>query len=145
VTADSASPENLASWQAAQKAVRQQHGAGYFDWVAQQSGMDIILANHVTMARELGTAHYRWVPYDDALLFPLNNSMQKAENPDRNGLFLAEEQHLKAYLTAMGLSAPPRAFDDYLRNVVTATLESQKRAGAVAVKFEVAYLRPLDF
>jgi len=145
VAADTASPENLARWQAAQKAVRQQHGAAYFDWVAQQSGMDIILANRVTMAPELGTTHYRWVPYDDALLFPLNNSLQKKVNPDRNGLFQAEEQHLEAYLSAVGLSGPPRAFDAYLRDVVTATLESQKRAGAVAIKFEVAYLRPLDF
>ncbi len=145
VTADTASPENLGRWQAAQKVVRQQHGAGYFDWVAQQTGMDVILANRVTMARELGSAHYRWVPYDDALLFPLDNSLEKAANPDRNGLFQAEEQHLKDYLRASGLSRPPPAFDAYLHDVVTATLESQKRAGAVAIKFEVAYLRPLDF
>jgi predicted TIM-barrel fold metal-dependent hydrolase len=32
-----------------------------------------------------------------------------------------------------------------LNKVVTATLERQKRDGAVAVKFEAAYLRPLDF
>ena len=145
VTADSASPDSLARWQAAKKAAQQQRGAAYFDWIAQQAGMDVILANRVTMARELGSTHYRWVPYDDALLFPLNDDAEKAESPDKNALFQREEQHLENYLHAVGLDAPPTAFDDYLRNVVTATLESQKSAGAVAIKFEVAYLRPLDF
>src|SRR4029453_4676724 len=35
LTADSTSPENLARWQAAQKAARGRLGAGYFAWVAQ--------------------------------------------------------------------------------------------------------------
>jgi hypothetical protein len=94
LTADSTSAENLARWQAAQEAARSRLGAGYFDWVAQQAGIDVIFANRVTMARELGPKHFRWVPYDDALLFPLNNATQKAENPDRKGLFEAEEHHL---------------------------------------------------
>ena len=36
-------------------------------------------------------------------------------------------------------------FEEYLRKVVTPTLERKKSGGAVAVKFEAAYLRPLDF
>src|SRR5207245_1003119 len=35
--------------------------------------------------------------------------------------------------------------DAYLRTVVTPTLERQRQNGAVAVKFEAAYLRKLDF
>ena len=145
LTAESASPENLAKWQASQKATRGRLAAGYFDWVAQQAGFDVILANRVTMARELGPKHFRWVPYDDALLFPLNNATQKAENPDRKGLFEAEEHHLGNYLTALGLRSMPATLDDYVHFVVTPTLEAQRHAGAVAIKFEVAYLRSLDF
>jgi hypothetical protein len=145
VDADAPSPDNLARWQAAQHAARQRLGAGYFDWAIQQAGIDIALANRVVMARELGSARFKWVPYDDALLFPLNNQTAKAENPDRNGLFTAEEQHLASYLGALGLRGLPRSLDAYLQDVVTPTLESQKQAGAVAIKFEVAYLRSLDF
>ena len=39
----------------------------------------------------------------------------------------------------------PPTLDEYLRTVVAATLERQRQAGCVAVKFEVAYLRGLDF
>jgi uncharacterized protein len=145
ITADSTSADNLARWQAAQRTTREKLGAGYFDWVVQQAGLDVVLANRVTMARELGSAHFRWVPYDDALLFPLSNAAQKAENPDRNGLYGAEEQHLAHYLSALSLSTLPPTLDGYLREVVTPTLESQKKTGAVAIKFEVAYLRSLDF
>ena len=49
-------------------------GAGYFDWAVQQAGIDVVLANRVVMARELDSAHFKWVPYDDALLFPLSNA-----------------------------------------------------------------------
>jgi len=145
VTADSTSADNLARWQAAQQAMRDRLGAGYFDWVIQQAGLDVVLANRVTMARELGAAHFRWVSYVDALLFPLSNETAKAESPERKGLYAAEERHLANYLSALGLRALPRALDGYLREVITPTLEAQKQAGAVAIKFEVAYLRSLDF
>src|SRR6185295_10663698 len=35
--------------------------------------------------------------------------------------------------------------DGYLSRVVTPTLERMKREGAVAIKYEAAYLRPLSF
>ena len=145
LSADSTSPDDLARWQAAQKAAHDRLGAGYFDWVVEQAGIDVVLANRVTMARELGPTHFRWVPYDDALLFPLSNAVEKARNPDRKGLFEAEEGHLRNYLSALGLRALPSTLDVYVRSVVTPTLESQRRAGAVAIKFEIAYLRSLDF
>jgi hypothetical protein len=142
---ESDSAETLKQWQSRQKAVRDKLGAGYFDWVVQQGGMDIVLANRVSMAPQLGSSRFRWVPYDDALLFPLDNRAQKAESPDRKILYEAEEQHLKNYMAALGVSRPPSTLDQYLAQVVGLTLESQKKNGAVAIKFEVAYLRSLDF
>jgi len=44
-----------------------------------------------------------------------------------------------------GLSALPATLDDYLARVVAPTLERQKKDGAVAIKFEAAYLRSLNF
>jgi uncharacterized protein len=142
---ESDSAETLKQWQSRQKVVRDKLGAGYFDWVVQQGGLDIVLANRISMAPQLGSSRFRWVPYADALLFPLDNTAQKAENPDRKILYEAEEQHLRNYMSALGVSRPPSTLDQYLTQVVGPTLESQKQNGAVAIKFEVAYLRSLDF
>jgi predicted TIM-barrel fold metal-dependent hydrolase len=77
-------------------------------------------------------------------MYPLNNRGM-AENPDRVYFFSREEMLLKRYLGDLGLKSLPPEFDDYLKQVVTPTLEKQKAAGAPAIKFEAAYLRALDF
>lgn len=145
VIADSDSPENLKKVAAAQQAVREKEGANYFGWVLKQAGFDVVLANRVAMAPQLDARHFKWVPYDDALLFPLNNTAEKAGSPDRKLLYEAEEQLLSQYGTAAGQKATTSSLDVYLDKVVNATLRSQKQAGAIAIKFEVAYLRSLDF
>src|SRR2546428_840484 len=43
------------------------------------------------------------------------------------------------------LDAPPATLDDYVTRVVVPALRRQREAGAVAIKFEAAYLRALDF
>jgi len=48
-------------------------------------------------------------------------------------------------LKACGYTKPPASLGEYLQKIVDPTLERQKRGGAVAVKFEAAYLRSLDF
>jgi predicted TIM-barrel fold metal-dependent hydrolase len=68
-----------------------------------------------------------------------------AENPDRKLVFLREEMLLGRCLTDLKLSTVPATLDEYLEQVVTPTLERQKAGGAMAVKFEAAYLRSLDF
>jgi len=145
VIADSDSPENVKKVAAAQQAVREKEGPNYFGWVLKQAGFDIVLANRVAMAPQLDARHFKWVPYDDALLFPLNNTTEKAGSPDRKVLYEAEEQLLNQYGTAAGQKAITSSLDVYLDKVVNATLRSQKQAGAIAIKFEVAYLRSLDF
>jgi predicted TIM-barrel fold metal-dependent hydrolase len=127
-------------------AVRHAHPDPEFhDWILQHSGIDIVLANRVAMASQLSKDHFRWVPYDDALLFPLDNSKLKAANPDRKALFEMEEPILKSYLADSDLGALPPTLDDYVAKVIKPTLQRQKSAGAVAIKFEAAYLRSLDF
>lgn len=140
----SASDEVLAALKARKDAARKKYGDQYHDWVLQQAGIDIVLANRLAMTPELG-AHFRWVPYEDALLFPLDNSAAKSLNPDRRALFTMAEQLLKRYLQMTGVNAIPPTLDEYLAKVVTPTLERQARQGAVAIKFEAAYLRSLNF
>ena len=138
-------PDHVHELQDRKKQIFQENGAGYANWVLDQLGIETMLANRVAMGPGLAAPRFLWVPFADALLFPLNNSSLAARNSDRKTFFADEERLLKRYLKECGLSRPPGQLDDYLAKVVTATLERQKRAGAVAVKFEAAYLRSLDF
>lgn len=126
-------------------AARREHGAGFYAWVMEQAGMQTVLANRTAMAPEMKAPQLRWVAYEDALLFPLDNSVAKAVNPDRRVFYGDAEELLNAYLRDAGLSRVPATLDTYVEKVLRATLQKQKAAGAVAVKFEAAYLRPLDF
>jgi predicted TIM-barrel fold metal-dependent hydrolase len=76
---------------------------------------------------------------------PLNNDGGKRRNTDYKWFYEHADKLLKRYLGDLHLDSPPASLAEYLARVVTPTLEQQKRAGAVALKFEAAYLRPLDF
>ena len=109
-------------------------------------GIETELANRVAPGRGLAAPRFRWVPFVDALLFPLDNSGVAEYTPDRKIFFAREDALLKRYMTArQRRRAVPASLDDYLSQVVTPTLERLKREGAVAVKYEAAYLRPLNF
>ena len=119
-------------------------GDGYPAWVLDQLGIETMLANRIAMGRGLTAPRFRWVSYIDALVFPLNNEAARRRNLDYRAFYPAEERLLKRYLSDLKLNSLPSSFNDYLSKVVTPTLERQKRDGAVAVKFEIAYLRALD-
>jgi predicted TIM-barrel fold metal-dependent hydrolase len=125
--------------------VMQDKGAQYPAWVLDQMGVDIMLANRVEMGPSIGPPRFRWVPYADALMFPLDNSKIAARNQDRKLFFPLEDQLRLRYLQAVGLTAVPASLSDYLTRVVTPTLERQRAGGAIAEKFEAAYLRSLAF
>ena len=78
-------------------------------------------------------------------MLPLNNDRAKRLNTDFEWFYSHEEKLLKRYLADVHLDAPPRSLRTYLAKVVTPTLERQKQDGAVALKFEAAYLRSLNF
>jgi predicted TIM-barrel fold metal-dependent hydrolase len=114
-------------------------------WALDQLGIETMFANRVAMGRGLAAPRFRWVSFVDPLLFPLSNEAAKKSNPDYRGFYPGEERLLKRYLASAGLKALPATLDAYLAKVVTATLEAEKRDGAIAVKYEAAYLRKLDF
>jgi predicted TIM-barrel fold metal-dependent hydrolase len=126
-------------------AARHEHGDGFYAWIMEKAGLETVLANRTSMAAEMRAPQVRWVPYEDALLFPLNNSKAKSLNPDRRALFGMAEDLLHSYLKDAGMTRIPASLDLYVEKIVRATLQKQKTAGAIAVKFEAAYLRPLDF
>jgi uncharacterized protein len=130
---------------AAKKKIREEQGDHYPAWVLDKLGIDIEFANRVAMGRGLDAAHYRWVPFDDALLFPLHNDALAAETLDRKFFFGREDMLLARYRRELNVSAMPATLAEYESRVVTPELERQKKDGAVAIKFEAAYLRSLDF
>jgi hypothetical protein len=105
----------------------------------------MMLANRVAMGPGLEPPRFRWVPYMDCLLFPLNNNHLAMKTPDRRAFFPLEDTLLARYLRESGLSAPPATLQEYLSKVVSPTLERKRAGGAVAVKFEVGYLRSFAF
>ncbi len=131
----------VAKLKAARAAVQQREGAHYSAWVQDQAGIGTTLANRVSMGEGLAAPRFRWVPYVDALLFPLDNSGLAAKTPDRGSFFPLEDKLRARYLHDRGQATLPATLDGYLHQVVTPTLERQRAGGAVAEKFEMAYLR----
>jgi predicted TIM-barrel fold metal-dependent hydrolase len=125
--------------------IMQAKGDGYPAWVLDQMNVDVMLANRVEMGPGIEPPRFRWVPYADALLFPLDNSALAAANSDRKAFFALEDVLFRRYLRESGLQTAPHTLADYLAQVVTPTLERHKKGGAVAEKFEVAYLRSFAF
>jgi uncharacterized protein len=140
-----ASPEHVKELLEAKKKVRQEQGDNFPNWVLDQLGIETELANRVAMGRGLKPPRFRWVPFDDALLLPLKNSEIGNETPDRKFFYQRETLLLRRYLEDVGLETVPATVQEYTAKVITPLLEKQKREGAVAIKFEAAYLRSLDF
>jgi hypothetical protein len=113
--------------------------------VLDRVGIEVMLANRVAMGPGLAPPRFRWVSYVDALMLPLSTRSEAAASPDRAKLYPFEEKLLRRYLADLGVAKLPATLDAYLRTVVTPTLERQRKGGCVAVKFEAAYLRSLDF
>ena len=122
-----------------------QKDEGFPSWALDQANIEVMLANRITMGAGLAAPRFRWVSYVDALLFPLSTKAEAAVTPDHEKLFPLEDQLLKKYLADLNISKLPATLDEYLKQVVTTTLEAQKKGGCIAIKFEAAYLRSLDF
>lgn len=124
--------------------ILKQRGEKFPEWVLDQAGIEVMFGNRISMDG-LSASRFRWVSYVDAFMFPLSTKAEAAVTPDREKLYPLEDQLLKKYLANLNIPKLPATLDEYLKQVVTATLESQKNGGCVAVKFEAAYLRSLDF
>jgi len=108
-----------------------------------QLGIESMFANRVAMGPGLPSPRFLWVPFDDALMYPLSNA-SLIHNSDQQAFFEDEERLLKRYYADLHLAARLPTLEAYLLQVVRPTLERQKSGGAVAIKFEMAYLRAFD-
>ena len=129
----------------AKQAQVKQTGERTPSWILDQLNIETMFANRIAMGCGLAAPRFRWVSFADPLIFPLRNEAQKRFNQDYKGFYPAEEKLLKRYLADLNIRTLPATLDAYLKQVITPMLERQKRNGAVAIKYEAAYLRKLDF
>ena len=120
-------------------------GDDYPAWVLDRAGIDVMLANRIALGPGLAPPRFRWVAFDDALLFPIDTRSEAARTPDTRSLYPKEQTLLRRYMRELNVTKLPATVDGYVANVLRPTLVRQHREGAIAVKFEAAYLRPLDF
>src|SRR5882762_9503616 len=122
-----------------------EQGDNFPNWVLDQLGIETELANRIALGRGLQPPRFRWVPFDDALILPLKNSSVANETPDRKFFYPREALLLRRYMKDVNHDVLPPTLREYIAKIVLPVLELQKKNGAVAVKFEAAYLRTLDF
>ena len=142
--ADLAEP-HMSELRATMKRVAQEQGDRFPEWVLDKIGTEVMVANRVAMGPGLAPPRFRWASYVDALMLPLSSEGERATNGDYAVLYPLEDALLRRYLKDLGVAVLPSTLDAYLAEVVTPTLERQRKAGCIAVKFEAAYLRRLDF
>jgi uncharacterized protein len=114
-------------------------------WALDQAGIDIMMSNRIAMGPGLPPSRFKWIAFSDALMLPLDIRGEAARTPDTRTLYPREAKLLQRYLRDVNLRALPATLDDYVRQVVAPTLAHERASGAVGIKFEAAYLRPLDF
>jgi predicted TIM-barrel fold metal-dependent hydrolase len=137
--------EGLKQLEAAREATRREQGEKYATYILDRANIATELANRVAMGIGIQPPRFRWVPYIDALLFPLDNSTLAAATPDRKQFFPLEDKLRAQYLQQANLKSLPPTLDRYLKQLIDVILAQQKSQGAVAEKFEIAYLRSFGF
>lgn len=141
---DDLSDPHMAELRTTMNNIKREQGTRFPEWVLDRIGTEVMIANRIAMGPGLTPPRFRWASYADPLMLPLSTAAERT-SPDYRALYPLEERLLRRYLGDLHLTKIPATLDTYLRAVVTATLERQRQQGCVAVKFEVAYLRALDF
>ena len=132
--------------------VAREHGTAYPAWILDRLHIETMVANRVALGAGLENPRFMWAAYADALMFPLDTSSLASRNSDRRAFFALEHSLFDRYALESTAALPadskplvPPTLGAYLSSMVTPTLERHRRGGAIAEKFEAAYLRDLDF
>ena len=143
---DDFSPEH-AKWLVQKKSElkKQYSGTAYFNMLLDKMNFDRGVANRAMMADYLDPKRFPWVFFVDSFMWPFDNSQQANRNGDQRVYIPLQEKMLKRWMQQEKLSALPTSFGDYLRFITQVLEDNQKNMGGIAMKFEVAYFRPLYF
>lgn len=145
IAADMSGPAYHSALKTAVANAQRERGQSFPTWVLDQAGIEIMMSNRIAMGPGLASPRFRWIAFADPLLLPLDTRVEAARTPDTKSLYPREAKLLKRYLADLKIATLPATLDEYVRSVVTATLARERANGAVGIKFEAAYLRPLDF
>jgi len=143
--ADAINEESSRRYLLIKNKIRREKGDSYPAWILNKLNIEVMLANRIAIGRGLDSPRFRWVTYGDPLLLPFGTRGARQVNPDVKFFYSQEEKLLKRFLWDLKITKLPLDFEQYLKTVVTATLERHKANGAIAVKFLAAYYRSLDF
>lgn len=126
------------------KAWEKEGGTAYFNGILDKVGIETSLANRVALAPYLDPKRFRWVFFVDSFFYPFDNRAQAGKNGDMGVYIPLQEKVLARYMKQEGLSALPAGLAGYEEFVRHTVADNQKRGG-VAMKFEAAYFRSLEF
>ena len=143
---DDFSPEH-SKWLIQKKAeMRKQYpGTAYFDMLLDKMNFERGVANRAMMADYLDPKRFPWVFFVDSFMWPFDNSQQAARNSDQRVYIPLQGKMLKRWMQQEKLAALPANFSDYLKFISQVLEDNQRNKGGIAMKFEVAYFRPLHF
>ena len=122
------------------ESVREQHGARYNEWVLDQVNIDAMVSIGVTPSESLAAPRFRWCAHLDWALWPVDCSPAIVEP-----LVPLLRRAVGQKLAADERESVPARLEDYLSGFLGPHLAQAKAQGAVGIKFNTPYYRPLDF
>ena len=141
---DDFKPEH-AKWLADRSNAAKKSGSpAYFDQILDKLNVETCLANRAFMAPYLDPKRFHWVFFGDSFFYPFDNRDQTASNPDMGVYIPLQEKMLARYKKQMEVKDPPINLASYEALVRNTMADNQKRGG-VAIKYEAAYFRSLNF
>ena len=123
---------------------KQYAGTAYFDMLLDKLNFERGVANRAMMADYLDPKRFAWVFFVDSFMWPFDNSKERARNGDQQVYIPLQEKMLHRWMQQEKVSALPANFADYLK-FISQVLEDNQKKGGIAIKFEVAYFRPMHF
>lgn len=106
----------------------EEKGTDYPSWVLDQAGIEVALINMKSLGSGQTAPRFLWVPRADGFLFPV----------------AGEIEMINWFRKEVGLDSVPASLNEHEAKI-RKQFEQWKKSGAVAIKFAIAYLRPLDF
>ena len=141
---DDFKPEH-AKWLIDKKKAAEAAGStAYWNSILDKMNIETCLANRVALASYLDPKRFHWVFFVDSFLFPFDNHEQAARNGDMGVYIPLQEKVLQRYLKQEALNGLPADLAGY-EAFVRGTLADNQKKGGVAMKFEAAYFRSLQF
>ena len=139
------SPEH-AKWLVEKKAEmkKQYAGTAYFNMLLDKLNFERGVANRAMMADYLDPKRFPWVFFVDSFMWPFDNSKERGRNGDQQVYIPLQEKMLHRWMQQEKVNALPASFSDYLK-FISQVLEDNQKKGGIAIKFEVAYFRPMHF